>query len=132
MPRSKIMGGGFVTEPVAKTAAYTLTARDNGKIFTNRGASGSVTFTLPKISSNNRMKGFVADFFTAAAQAIVIASDPADSLVVHADSAADSLTTAATIGQHIRVIADGTAWLVISDPSAASAATAVTAVTLAT
>lgn len=132
MPRSKILGGGFVTEPVAKTAAYTLTARDNGKIFTNRGASGSVTFTLPKISANNRLKGFVAEFFTVAAQAIVIASDPADSLVVHADAAADSITTAATIGQHITVVADGTAWLVISDPSAASAATAVTAVTLAT
>jgi hypothetical protein len=31
----------------AKTAAYTLLLSDRGKLFTNKGASGSVTFTLP-------------------------------------------------------------------------------------
>ena len=31
----------------AKTAAYTVLQSDTGKIFTNSGASGSVTFTLP-------------------------------------------------------------------------------------
>lgn len=134
MARSKILGGGFSIEPVAKTASYTLTARDNGKIFTNRGATGTITFTLPKITTGtgSGMKGFNARFFTVAAQAIVIASNPSDTLIVHADATADSVTTAATIGQHFEVISDGTGWLVISDPSAASAATAVTAVTLAT
>jgi hypothetical protein len=78
------------------------------------------------------LNGWQCEFMTAAAQAIVIATNPADTLTVHGDATADSVTTAATIGQHLRVICDGTSFLVISDPSAASAATAVTAVTIAT
>lgn len=113
----------------AKTTAYTVTDNDYGKLFTNRGASGSVTFTLPTASTANA--GCWVEFYTVAAQAIVI-SPPADTLVVHADATADTLTTAGTIGQHLTVVSDGTGWLTISDPSAASAATAVTAVTLAT
>ena len=89
-----------------------------------------VTFTLPKTSPE--LNGWSCEFFTAAAQAIVIASAPADTLTVHADLTADTVTTAATIGQHFTVVCDGTSFLVISDPSAASAATAVTAVTIAT
>jgi hypothetical protein len=65
-----------------------------------------------------------------AAQIIRIASAPTDSLVNHGDAGGDTFATAATIGQHIKVIFDGTGWLVISDPSSATAATAVTAVTL--
>ena len=33
--------------PVAKTAAYTVKAGETGTIFTNLGATASVTFTLP-------------------------------------------------------------------------------------
>lgn len=130
---NKLRFGGWATVVEAKTAAYTVKPRDNGKLFTNRGATGSVTFTLPKLAAGSgNMAGVQFEFFTAAAQAIVIASDPSDSLTVHGDLAADTVTTAATIGQHFRVVSDGTSWLVISDPSAASAATAVTAVTIAT
>jgi hypothetical protein len=114
----------------AKTSAYTVLASDGGKLFTNRGASGSVTFTLPKTSAD--LKGWWAEFATVAAQAIVIASNAADTLIVHADATADSVTTAATIGQHFKVVCDGTGMFVISNPSVASGATAVTAVTLAT
>jgi len=116
----------------AKTTGYTLAVdgSDFGKVFTNRGAGGSVTFTLPTPSAG--IAGAYADFFTVAAQAIVIACTTNDTLVVHADATADSVTTAGTIGQHLRAVCDGTGWLIISNPSAASAATAVTAVTLAT
>lgn len=122
--------GGWLRPVEAKTAAYTVTANDCGKIFTNRGAAGSVTFTLPV--SGSEMNGWWCEFYTAAAQAIVIASNPVDTLTVHADLTADTVTTAATIGQHFTVFCDGTSMCVISDPSAASAATAVTAVTIAT
>lgn len=37
--------------PEAKTAAYTILHGDAGKIFTNTGAGGSVTFTLPATST---------------------------------------------------------------------------------
>jgi hypothetical protein len=117
---------------VAKTASYTVAVdgSDFGKVFTNRGASGTITFTLPTPSAG--IAGGYVDFFTVAAQTIAVDCTMADLLVVHADATADSITTAATIGQHIKAICDGTGWLIISDPSAASAATAVTAVTLAT
>lgn len=123
--------GGYWARPVeAKTAAYTVVPSDCGTLFTNRGAAGSVTFTLPL--STSALKGWWAEFATVAAQAIVIASNAVDTLIVHADATADTVTTAATIGQTLRVVCDGTGMFVTSSPSAASAATAVTAVTIAT
>jgi hypothetical protein len=77
------------------------------------------------------LTGFYVDFYVVASQAIVIASNPVDTLAVHNDLAADTITTAATPGQNLQVICDGTQWLVISNPSAATTATAVTAVTIA-
>ena len=126
----KYVAGNLALVPVAKTSAYSLTYQDCGKLFTNRGAGGSVTFTLPKGSA--ALAGFWAEFATVAAQAIVIATDPTDTLIVHADATADSVTTAATIGQHFKAIYDGTGWFLVSNPSAAPTATAVTAVTIAT
>ena len=129
MPLKSIFGGW--AEPVeAKTADYTVLPSDIGKMFTNRGAGATVTFTLPKSAAE--LNGWWCEFFTAAAQAIAVASAPADTLIVHADATADSITTAATIGQNIKVVCDGTGMAVISSPSVASTATAVTAVTLAT
>jgi len=126
----KYVGGGLGKLVVAKTTNYTITMGDGGNLFTNTGAGGSVTFTLPV---GAEVAGMVVDFVTTAAQAIVIASSPTDKLVVHADAAADTVTTAATIGQHFTCTSLGAAgWFVQSDPSAASAATAVTAVTIAT
>lgn len=129
---NKLLFGGWAVVPEAKTAAYTIKPRDCGKLFTNRGATGNVTFTLPKIDTVSPMKGFNVEFFTVAAFAISIVSDPADKLVVDSDLAADSINLASLAGQHARVICDGTGWLVVSDPSAATAATAVRAVTIAT
>jgi len=122
--------GHYPYDVEAKTADYTLTARDFGKIFTNRGAVATVTFTLPV--SGAAFKGAWVEFYACAAQSIAVASAPADTLIVHGDLTADSITTATTIGQHIKAVSDGTGWMVISDPSAATTATAVTAVTIAT
>lgn len=123
--------GGWLKTVEAKTAAYTVVASDCGKMFTNEGATGSVTFTLPAPAAE--LSGVSYEFVTVAAQAIVIGVTGNDKLIVHADAAADTVTTAATIGQHFQVTCVGaTGWFVESDPSAASAATAVTAVTIAT
>lgn len=126
----KALGGGWAVPVESKATSYTVVAGDCGKLFTNRAASGSITFTLPVTSSI--LNGWWCEFATVSANAIVIASNPTDTLIVHADATADTVTTAATIGQHFRVVCDGTGFFVISNPSAASAATAVTAVTLAT
>lgn len=122
--------GGIAVAVEAKTADYTVLPGDIGKTFTNRGASGTVTFTLPL--SGAALKGWWCEFHTCAAQAIAVSSNAADTLIVHADLTADTITTAATIGQHIKVVSDGTGMMVITMPSAATTATAVTAVTLAT
>ena len=42
------MNGRALRTVSAKTASYTIVANtDNGKTFTNEGASGAITFTLP-------------------------------------------------------------------------------------
>lgn len=120
---------GHWAQPVeAKTADYTVLPKDGGKLFTNRGAAGTVVFTLPSTSGVGN--GWWCEFSTVAAQAVTIATSPTDTLVVHANATADSVTSAATIGQHFRVINDGTGFLLVSNPSAASAGTAVTAITI--
>ena len=68
----------------AKTAAYTLIAEDSGNIFTNRAATGSVTFTLPASADNDGMNAY---FYAIADFAIVIATATAYTLVVPTDDA---------------------------------------------
>ena len=127
----RAFGGGWAQNVVAVTAATkTITVNDCGTLFTNRGAGAGCTFTLPLTTS--LLAGWWCEFYVAAAQAIVITANAADTLTVHADLTADTVTSAATIGQHFRVVCDGVGMLLISNPSAASAATAVTAVTVAT
>lgn len=98
---------------VAKTAAYTVKYPFDqpGTVFTNRGASGSVTFTLPTAGLNN--KGHYYDFRIQAAQTLVVAGAAANSLVTISDAAADNVsfaTASAKVGRGIRAFSDGTAW----------------------
>jgi hypothetical protein len=122
---------GQTKDIINKTASYTVLPSDEGAIFTNRGASGTIVLTLPD-STGGIQSGWFIEYYTCAAQSITVTSATTDTETFHADLTGDSITTAATIGQAGRVIFDGTSYLVISWPSAASTATAVTAVTLAT
>jgi hypothetical protein len=115
---------------VEKTASYQIVAGDCAAFFTNRGAAGSISFTLP--AATELRAGWWCEFYVVVGFSIVIASSPVDRLTVHGDATADTLTLPGTIGQHARVVYDGTGFLVIPDPSSASAATSVTAVTIAT
>jgi hypothetical protein len=103
--------GGVRRKVTAKTAAYTCTVADCGTIFTNRGASGSVTFTLPTPVGNS---GLWFDFFVVADQNVVITGG--DELVVTFNNAtADGVTfgtSSEKIGAGATVISDGTSWLV--------------------
>lgn len=60
------------TDAVDKTAAYTVLLADRGKLFTNNGASGSVTITLP--TDSTVPVGWWCDFSVEAAQTLVIAA----------------------------------------------------------
>lgn len=56
----------------AKTAAYQALVTDCGKAFSNAGAGGSVTITLPADATTPI--GWWADFFVTAAQTLVLAA----------------------------------------------------------
>ena len=70
MPGTRQPGG--LREVIALTASVTLTNYDIGKIFTNRGAAGAVTVTLPTPSSDNA--GGAMDFATVAGQNLTVQS----------------------------------------------------------
>lgn len=91
----------------AKVAAYTLLARESGGIFTNRGATAAVTFTLPTAATGLNYTFFaIADFdILVLATGIVVAFN---------NVAADSVTfttTSQLIGGGFKVVCDGTSWL---------------------
>ena len=97
---------------VAKTADYTVLASDNDTIFTNKGASGAVNFTLPALAL-----GLHYQFCVEADQNVTVTSVPSDSLVVFNDAAADTIafsTASEKVGGWIEVFAnsDASKWLV--------------------
>jgi len=97
----------------AKTAAYTVLNKDCGTLFTTTGASGAVTFTLPTASAANA--GVWFEFFNSVDQTMTIACATNDTLIVFNDVAADSIafsTASEKIGGGVRVVSDGSKWLV--------------------
>lgn len=115
---------------VAKTASYTVTLDDAGTLFTNRGAGGAVTFTLPAAA---RAAGIEYMFVAVAGQNLIVSDGGVDSLVAFNDAAADSVayqTASEIIGGGFHVISDGTSWLVL--PHIWDNGTAVSTVTIAT
>lgn len=105
--------GGPKMNVVAKTANYTiLSASDpSGTVFTNRGAAGTIIYTLPAPSL--ALAGVYYDFLTIVAQIITVATATVDTLITDADAAADSLSTTARIGVALRVYCDGTSWIAV-------------------
>lgn len=96
---------------VAKTADYTVTEADNGTLFTNRGASGAVIFTLPVTPK----KGLRYGFHVVADNSVTVAGGTADNVVGFNNLTADSVgfaTSSEKIGGRFDVEGDGTGWLV--------------------
>lgn len=94
---------------VAKTANYTIVpypgADSPGTMFTNKGASGTVTFTLP--TPNKGLLGVWYEFYGLVDQLITVAPPVADTLIGFNDTAADSVSFGGSgqrIGALIRVI----------------------------
>lgn len=99
----------------AKTANYTILPSDPcGTLFTNRGAAGAVTFTLPAPTAVPAGQWYL--FAGIAGQNILVATATADTLVTKNDAAADSVamsTAGELIGGAMLAFCDGTAWVVI-------------------
>lgn len=97
-------------QEVAKTASYTVLAKDNGTLFTTTGASGTVTFTLPAIAP-----GLAFGFLNVVDQTMGVASAEGDNIVAINDASADSLTFSTSsqkIGAYLKVFSNsaGTKW----------------------
>lgn len=74
----------------AKTADYTVAfPGDNSKLFTNTGASGAVTFTLPAASA--ALVGSWVEVLVTADQTVTVATATTDTLICANDIAADSI-----------------------------------------
>lgn len=98
-------------EIVALTASTTLTNNDLGKTFTNRGASGTVTITLPTPSGDNA--GGEIRVRVVANQTVTVNCATNDLLVIVNDAAADSVSFATLnekIGAGGMFESDGTNW----------------------
>ena len=115
-----VSSGGGVSGPrlekiSAKTAAYTCLISEWGTTFTTRGATASVTFTLPAVT--DLVAGMWFRFFNVSAYGMVIASNgSSDNIVAKNDAGADTITCTTTslmIGANVLVIWDGTGWLAI-------------------
>ena len=103
---------GTWKDVVAKTANYTVTTDDTDTLFTNRGATGAVTFTLPATAR----KGLRFGFFVVADQNVIVAAGTADTMVCFNDPTADSIafsTSSEKVGAFIEIIGDGTGWLTL-------------------
>jgi hypothetical protein len=81
---------GRITFPwlytMAKTAAYQVLASDNGALFSNSGATGSVTFTLPPIAN-----GYNYGFFVTANQNVIVSSTEGSNIVVEGNASASNV-----------------------------------------
>jgi len=96
----------------AVTADRTLTNYESGSWFTNRGASGTVIFTLPA----SPKVGIWYTFSVVADQTITVAGAAGELVVAFNNATADSVgfaTASGKIGGAYRVMFDGTSWLVL-------------------
>lgn len=100
---------------VAKTADYTITppADRPGTVFTNRGATGTVIFTLP--APGPGVRGWWFRFKAHADFTVTVKTATADTLIGLNDVAADSVslqTGGQIIGGEMEAVCDGTSWFV--------------------
>ena len=92
---------------VDKTASYSPTKQESGGLFTNAGASGEITYTLPAATN-----GLGYCFYVYAAQTMTLELDDADQFHHLTNAAGDRLQNAGTAGDSICVYAkDGTYWV---------------------
>jgi len=97
-----------------KTSSYTITTDDFGTIFTTRGATEEVEFTLPSAASTN--KGEWVLFVNAANQNMAVSGAEAG-LVAFNSLIADNVslrTDNERIGGAFFAVSDGTSWIVLA------------------
>jgi hypothetical protein len=100
--------GCFGKGPFAKTAAYTVKPLDTGSMFSNKGATASVTITLPAAKA-----GMWFTFLKVAAQDLLIKASGGAKI---AGSTANKVYKNVTAGDAgtatLTIVSDGTDWYV--------------------
>lgn len=97
----------FKRRVAAKTVDFTVPATESGTVYTTRGSTAGVNFTLPTSAAGLQYE------FLQIADATMTVTCPADTCVIFNDDAADSVsfvTTAEMIGNSVRAYGDGTGW----------------------
>lgn len=107
----------FNQDAIAKTASFTVDPASvrSGTTFTNRGAGGAVTITLPTpgVPNTRRWRGYTLFFNGVADQNIAFAAAAGKAVCIN-NAAATSLTASTNsqkIGALLRAVWDGTSWL---------------------
>lgn len=96
----------------AKTANYAIVANDNNSLFTNAGATGTVTFTLPPLAN-----GYFFGFYGVANQTFAVTSFEGGNIVAANNATANTLTFSTggqKVGAGLELYSNpaGTAWYV--------------------
>lgn len=97
---------GFRRVVTAKTASYSVTTADCGKVFSNYGATAAVYFDLPAVST---VTGCEYTFLVSAATSVIVNPNGTDYIKVMTNAAGDSLTNAVA-GSVLRLFSDGYQW----------------------
>lgn len=98
---------GFKKVVVAKTASYSVTAADCGKVFSNKGATAQIYFDLPAISTS--IAGCEYTFLVSAATSVTVNPNGTDYLKVMTNAAGDGVTNG-TAGSCLKLLTDGYNW----------------------
>lgn len=111
------LGGWRYSFTNQQTGNYTINPAvdQSGTAFSNRGAAGAVTFTLPAAALS--LAGVYYEFDGVANQNLTVAA-PAGTAVTFNNAAATSLSASTLnqkIGAHILAKCDGTSWLLLGD-----------------
>jgi hypothetical protein len=107
----QIEGIAMRVKVVAKTASYTCKIEESGTVFTNRGAGGAVTFTLPTIADS---AGVVFYFMNCVLAQDLTISAPSANMVAFNNITATSIafsTASQRAGGGAMLVCDGVKWL---------------------
>jgi hypothetical protein len=101
---------------IPKATAYSVKRPESGTIFTTRGASGAVTFTLPALAGSY---GCYYRFINVVDQSMTIATAAATSYIVGINNATTGVNVAfSTGGEKIGAVVDvysiGTKWIAVN------------------
>jgi hypothetical protein len=95
--------------PIAKTASYAIKATQTGTIFTNSGATGAVTFSLPTAKGGMRFT-----FIKVAAQNLLIKAAAGNKINGSTAGKVYQNVTGADAGTGtVTIFSDGTDWYVL-------------------